>query len=206
MIVSAAPQISTGFLKSKLRKDDFVICADGGADILLECAIVPDLIIGDFDSSKKYRQFAGTDIITLPVSKDDTDTMYCVKHALQMGFSDFIFLGATGGRLDHTLANLSLLLFLRSKGASGTVSDQYNDISLLNEGENVLRNLKGRTISVMPFACESVCLSYSGMLYPLEHSTITSVYPYSISNVALSDAVTVTVHSGNALLVLPTKE
>lgn len=206
VIVSASPQVSPDFIKSRLRTDDFVICADAGADAMLKVGVKPNLIIGDFDSAKFINRFNDVEIVTLPAVKDDTDTMYCVKYALHSGFKDFLFLNATGGRTDHTLANLSCLLFLRNNGASGMISDQYNDISLLEKGDNVLYNLKERTISVMPFACENVCLSYIGMMYPLNKSTVTADYPYSISNVVLSDAATVTVHSGNALLILPALE
>lgn len=203
VIVSASPQVCSDFIKSRIRNDDFIICADAGADAMLKVGIKPDLIIGDFDSAKFINRFNDVEIVTLPAAKDDTDTMYCVKYALQRGFKDFLFLNATGGRTDHTLSNLSCLLFLRNNGASGIISDQYNDISLLEKGNNILYNLKGKTVSVMPFACEKVCLSYTSMMYPLNKSTVTADYPYSISNVVMNNDATVTVHSGNALLIIP---
>lgn len=206
VIISASPQLTDDFVKSKICKDDFIICADGGADTLIKSGIQPNLVAGDFDSSKNYKQIKGVEIITLSVKKDDTDTMYCVRYALNKGFKNFLFLGSTGGRIDHTLANLSILLFLKKNGAFGIISDEYSDVFLLESGNNEFKGLKGKTVSVMPFACESVCLSYSGMSYPLNRTTVTTDYPFSISNVASQDNVTITLHSGTALLVLPTKE
>lgn len=203
VIICASPQSDREFIVSRLKKSDFIICADGGADLLVSTGKVPDLIIGDFDSSKNYKYFENVKITVLPVSKDDTDTMYCVRTALEMGFDDFLFLGATGGRLDHMLANLSVLLFLKKNNARGVISDEFGDTLLLKQGDNILSEKKGRTVSIMPFACEEVCLSYKGMMYPLENSVISTEYPYTISNVTVNDNAIVTLHSGNALLVLP---
>lgn len=206
VIVAASPTDEIEFLRSQIGVDDFVICADGGADKLLEAGITPDLIIGDFDSSKKYNCFDPERVTVLPTQKDDTDTMYCVKTALEKGYKNILLLGATGGRNDHTLANLSVLLYLKKCGASGVISDEYGDTSLLNIGDNILENKKGKTVSIMPFASESVRLTYKGMMYPLENSEIYTEYPYTISNVAIADKVVITLHSGTALLVLPRKE
>ena len=206
VIVAASPNDEIEFIKSQIMEDDFVICADGGADKLIETGIMPDFIIGDFDSSKNYTYFDSSIVTVLPTQKDDTDTMYCVKTALEKGYKDFLILGATGGRIDHTLANLSVLLYLKKSGASGVISDEFADTALLSIGDNILENKKGKTVSIMPFASDSVRLTYKGMMYPLENSEVYTDYPYTISNVAVEDRVIITLHSGTALLVLPRKE
>lgn len=206
VIVAASPQTNVSFIKSQISENDFIICADGGADKLAEAGITPDWIIGDLDSSSNYAHFENTNVTVLPTQKDDTDTMYCVKKALEKGFKSFLFLGATGGRIDHTLANLSVLLYLKKNNAVGIISDEFADTFLLNIGDNVFENVKGRTISVMPFASDSVRLTYKGMMYPLENAVVKTEYPFSISNVAVSDTTVITLHSGTALIVLPRKE
>lgn len=206
VIVAASPQNDQSFIKSQISNDDFIICADGGADALISTGVTPDLIIGDFDSSQHYKVFNDTKTVTLPTCKDDTDTMYCVKTALDMGYRNFLLLGATGGRLDHTLANLSVLLFLDKYNAMGVISDEYGDTMLLHHGDNPIKNMKGRTASVMPFACNEVCLSYKGMKYPLDNDLVSAEYPFTISNVIIDELTVVTLHSGNALLVLPRSE
>lgn len=205
VIIGAAPNTSTEFIASRIRKDDYIICADGGADRLVGSGIVPDLIIGDLDSSKSYSFFKETHITVLPTQKDDTDTMYCTKKALENGFKRFLYLGATGGRIDHTLANLSVLMYLKAHGAHGMISDEFADISLLCSGENVLSGVKGKTISIMPFACGEVCLTYEGMFYPMSNERVTADYPFTISNVAVAESVKIILHSGTALLIIVNK-
>lgn len=205
VIIGASPEAGIDFIKRQIKDNDYIICADGGADHLVGSDIVPDLIIGDLDSSKNYSFFKETNITVLPTQKDDTDTMYCTKKALNDGFKKFLYLGVTGGRVDHTLANLSVLLYLREYGAYGVISDEFADTSLLCNGENILSDVKGKTISVMPFACNSVCLSYEGMFYPMSNGTVKVEYPFTISNVADRDSVRITLHSGTALLVIVRK-
>ena len=202
VIVSASPDSDSEFIKSHIADDDFVICADGGADKIIPTGIIPDLIIGDFDSSGKSDYFRDTEVITLPVMKDDTDTQHCAEAAMDRGFKNILFLGATGGRLDHTLANLSVLLYLKNRGAKGRIVDKYSDISLLENGDNKLFGAKGKTVSVMPFVSKEVTLSYEGMLYPLKNQTVSAEYPFTISNIAEADEVTVTLHKGEALLII----
>ena len=199
VIVSASPDRDTSFIRASINDNDFVVCADGGIDILKDTDIVPDLIVGDFDSAVFPDAFKSVETITLNVRKDDTDTLHCVDVALDRGFRDFLFLGATGGRTDHTLANLTVLLYLRKHGAKGVISDRYNDIYLLENGENILETVSGTTISVIPFASYAAELSYTGMSYPLDHGEVTADYPYTISNIAVSDRVVITLHSGTAL-------
>ena len=202
VIVAASPDTDSVFIKSHITDDDYVICADGGADKLIPIGIIPDLIIGDFDSSREHNYFRDTEVITLPVMKNETDTWSCMKAAVAKGYKDILFLGATGGRIDHTLANLSILIYLKGIGAKGRIVDKFSDVILLKDGENKLIGAKGKTVSVMPFASGEVTLSYKGMLYPLEHQTVSAEFPYSISNFAVDDEVTVTLHSGEALLII----
>ena len=202
VIISASPELDSDFLASQINADDYVICADGGADKLIPIGIVPNLIIGDFDSSVNYKHFKDSEVVTLKVQKDDTDTMHCAAEAISRGFKNIVFFGATGGRIDHTLANLSVLLYLQNNDASGKIIDEFNEISLLNSGRNILANVCGKTISVMPFACFTATLSYKGMFYPMESQSVNADFPYTISNVAVDDEVEIFLHSGTALLII----
>lgn len=200
VIICASPDADADYISSSIRDGDFVVCADGGVDILSGTDITPDLIVGDFDSAKKPDAFHGVETISLKVRKIDTDTMHCADVALERGFKSFLFLGAMGGRTDHALANLSILLYLQKRGAHGVISDSFNDIMLLSQGENVFKTKVGTTVSVLPFACNVAKLSYTGMSYPLDGGTVTAEYPYTISNEAVSREITVTLHEGSALI------
>ena len=206
VIISASPELNSDFLKTHIKPEDYVICADGGADKLIPIGIVPDLIIGDFDSSQNYKYFKKSEIVTLEVQKDDTDTMHCAAEAVKRGFKNIVFFGVTGGRIDHTLANLSVLLYLKNNGAEGKIIDEFNEISLLNQGGNVIENVKWKTVSVMPFACFTATLSYKGMFYPLENKSVDIDFPYTISNIAVENNIEVFLHSGTALLIIVNKD
>lgn len=201
VIISASPEYDTDFIREYIRSDDYIICADGGLNRLISIGIEPDLIVGDFDSSENFDYFKHTEIIRLQVQKDDTDTMHSAQEAVRRGFRNLVFLGATGGRLDHTLANLSVLLYLQNNGASGVISDRYNDVMLLKQGRNVIHGVKGKTISVMPFASFTAELSYKGMYYPMTQKEVRADFPYTISNIAVEDTVEIFLHSGTALLI-----
>ena len=202
VIISASPDKDEEYIKSCVRADDYIVCADGGADAIAGLEIAPDLIVGDFDSAVNIELFKDTEIVTLNVRKIDTDTMHCVDECLARGFTEFLFLGATGGRSDHALANLSILLYLSKKGAHGVISDRYNDIMLLSAGENMIHTKPGKTISVLPFGAPSAVLSYEGLSYPLDHGEVKVSYPYTISNEAVCENVSITLHRGCALVFI----
>ena len=201
VIVAASPDCDDDFIGKFIQDDDYVICADAGFDKLLNTNIIPDLIAGDFDSSKKLGMFDQVPTIRLPVQKDDTDTMYCVKTALEKGFKRVVILGAIGGRFDHTLANLSCLLYMQSAGAAGRIVDGINDIRLLDKGLNVYRGVLGKTVSVIPFGCSEAVLSYEGLFYKLEKGRVGIDYPYTVSNYAAEDEIKIHLHSGTALII-----
>ncbi len=200
VIVSASPDTDPEFVEALVNKDDFLVCADGGVDLIAKTSLRPSLVVGDFDSAKQRDVFPEAEIVTLLTRKIDTDTMHCADIALERGYRSFLLLGATGGRTDHALANLSVLLYLASKGAHGVISDRRNDISLLMPGVNEFHTEPGTTISVLPFGDKRAVLSYTGMSYPLDHGEVFAEYPYTISNEAVSADVTVTLHSGSALI------
>ncbi|MBQ1388569.1 MAG: thiamine diphosphokinase [Clostridia bacterium] len=201
-VICAAPEQDLEFIGSAVRESDFLVCADGGCDVLSRIDIIPDLIIGDFDSAESNDVFPLSERITLDTHKDDTDTMYCVKECMTRGYREFLFLGATGGRTDHLLANLSILLYLGNHGAHGVIRDKYNDIMMLDIGDNVINVDQGTTISVIPFGSAFAELSYKGLYYPLSHTKVTVEYPYTISNESCGDEVVITLHSGSALLFI----
>ena len=104
VIIGGAEIRDYRLMRSYFHDDDFVIYCDCGLKHVDGIGIPPSLIIGDFDSHPKPEN---TDnVITLPVVKDDTDTIFAVKEAINRGFSKVIMMGVTGGREDMTFGNL----------------------------------------------------------------------------------------------------
>ena len=83
VIVSASPELESDFIKENITDNDYIICADGGTDKLITTGLIPDLIVGDLDSSENYGFFKDVELITLQVQKDDTDTMHCAQEAVK---------------------------------------------------------------------------------------------------------------------------
>jgi thiamine pyrophosphokinase len=97
--------------RALLRPDDFILCADGGTRHALAMGIIPNAIIGDMDSLPSYFQPSTFDgeLILFPKDKNETDLELAIDHALTLQPDQILILAALGGRMDQTLANISLL-------------------------------------------------------------------------------------------------
>ena len=101
-------------LRSMPGAEALVIAADGGFDYARSLGIEPALVVGDFDSMPRPETAA--ELICLPCEKDDTDMLYAARRALERGAAMCHLYGGTGGRADHTMANVQTLLWLRRRG------------------------------------------------------------------------------------------
>ena len=129
---------------------DMIIAADAGMNYCIRDNIIPDVIIGDFDSLGKIPE--SESVITLPVEKDDTDTSFAVKYAMSKGYDKFVIFGATGGkRQDHTFANITLLGFIsKNNGIGFLVSDDYT-ITSITDSKLIFDSKLSGNISVFSF-------------------------------------------------------
>ncbi len=187
-------------LRTYLKEDDFNIFCDSGLCHMEAMGLRPDLIIGDFDSHPDPH--LDTPTIVLPTAKDDTDTVYAVKEALRRGFDSFLLAGICGRRMDHTLANLSILLMLDSLGKEALAVDDYSEMEILSPGKEGKIKDQWPYFSLVAFGCESAKVTIQNARYPLDHAVITCEDPYGISNEPLpGQTALVLVDSGRLLLV-----
>ncbi len=178
--------------------DYFVFC-DGGLSHLPHINGFPDLIVGDFDSFEKPSWDVET--IVLPREKDDTDSVYAAKEAVRRGFDDFLLLGMTGGRIDHTLGNLSLLLWLHARVKSVRMLDDHSQIRVVTD-EPVEIDDSCVYFSLITISGPAAGVDITGAKYPLTDATICSDYQYGISNeVLLGQRARVSVREGALLLI-----
>lgn len=199
-IISGSPDCNVSFIKSAVKQDDYIVCADKGYQYAVKADIKPDLVVGDFDSCE-IEVNGDFELITLQTHKDDTDTMHAVDVALKKGYDEFLLLGATGGRFDHTFANISVLQYIHQKGAIGQIVSENEAIEYISVGKRTFENLKGVTFSVFPFGCPKVCLSITGAEYPLNKGYLVSSFPMGISNVFNSNFSIIEIYDGNAIIV-----
>ena len=203
MIIGASPILDGRVFQEFDPKDYFVIRADGGYETALKLGLVPDLVVGDFDSAQK-RPPASLRTLVLPVEKDVTDTMFAALKGLAKGLRDFVLLGCLGGpRFDHSLASIETLLYLRDHGAWGFLADERTKVFLLREEKLRITKLKGATVSVFPYGCPTCTVSYTGLQYPLTRGSLTvGGLLMGVSNSIVSDDAEIKVHSGTALVAV----
>lgn len=185
------------------RESDLIICADGGYTFANLEDIIPDVVIGDFDSySGDLDSIKCKSLVQVPIEKDDTDTLLCVKYALKQHYKDFIILGGLGGRLDHTIANLQAMAYICDQGAQSTLVDNRNFVTMLGQGELLIPRKKDQKLSLLAFSEKCTGVSISGVQYPLNNVTLKNNFPLGISNEFTSDYATIKNGSGKLLVIL----
>ena len=160
----------------------------------------PDLIIGDFDSHAKPENFEN--VITLPVVKDDTDTIFAVKEALRRGYEEFLLIGVTGGRQDHNLGNIYALLMLAKVGKKAMIVDDYSEISIISSGERVKVKWGWKFFSLMNISGVARGIDIRGAKYNLNNAEITPEFQYGISNEVLKPEVDAEIYLREGYLLL----
>ena len=186
-------------IKDMLRDNDFVIYCDCGLKHQDALGIEPDLIIGDFDSWENPN--ADTETIVLPVVKDDTDTFFAVKEAVKRGYDEFLLIGVFGGRLDHTLGNLSIMLNLFKQGKKVTAADDYSIITVVGESAEYISE-EFSFFSLLAIDGKAEGVTIKGAKYPLENAVFTPDFPLGVSNEVLpGETAEVSVKRGNLILI-----
>ena len=176
---------------------DLVVAADGGLLACRKAGIAPDLLLGDFDSLTPDPEEA-TPILRLPVEKDDTDTLAAIRLGLDRGCGEFFLYGGTGGRrLDHTLANLQSLLFLRRRGARGWLYDRDFVWTVIeNEGLDISKTVEWGLFSAFCLGDRAEGVEETGFQYPLAGAVLTPDFPLGVSNHILADTAHISVRRG----------
>ena len=204
VIVAAGEIHNYGSAISFLRKDDYFIFCDGGLSHAESLGIKPNLIVGDFDSCdsdvlSKYEEQC--EIIKLPREKDDTDTLYAVKLAVERGYSDFLILGAMGGRFDHALGNISILLYLEGLGKKAVLIDDYSVMQIAGRKPLLIED-NCSYFSVLTVAGDVSGVTIKNAKYPLENASLSADFQLGISNEVLPGKVAeVSVEHGRVLVV-----
>ena len=183
-----------------LKENDFLVAADGGCPRLMEAGLIPRLAVGDFDSAPPP---AGIDVVTLPMMKDDTDMLAALRIGLKRGYTRFALYGGTGGRLDHTLANIQCLNFLARHGARGTLYARDVALTAIRRGALAFAPDARGTVSVFSLTSRCRGVYLEGMKYPLANATVRSSFPIGVSNQFMGVRARVAVAEGVLLVVYP---
>ncbi len=197
LIISGGP--CSGLPDGILPTDyDLILCADKGYLHAKALGIVPHIFVGDLDSLPEDVSIQSKETFVLPPIKDMTDTQEAMTIALSRGAEHITVIGALGGRIDHTLANIHLLKFCLDRGATCELVDETSSVTLIDHPTRFLKR-EGFCISAIPLTkCEHV--KETGVFYPLEDATMDLGNPYGVSNEFTEEYAEI--DPGNGLLLV----
>lgn len=189
----------TLFIASLVKNYDKIIAVDGGLIHCERMKVVPDLIIGDWDSIPPDLMAHYPDVPTVrfPVDKDHTDLELAIQAANWPEVETIALFGVLGKRADQTLVNLHLLQRLPQKLRVETENETI--ISL--HGYHRLPSLPGQVVSLIPIGEPPSGITTTGLKWELDNAAL-SPHFFSISNVCLGDHFEVSIAQGHVLLCL----
>jgi thiamine pyrophosphokinase len=175
LIVGGGP-VSLVQLESELAlQPDLVLAADRGAAYLQELAALPQTLIGDFDSlpQKTLAEMvtAGVEIKSFEVTKDFSDLELALDLAVAKGATRIDILGGLGGRIDHTLANIGLLLKPMEQGIETHLLDPAHDITVAKDFLEIEAK-PGWAVSLIPLTTKVLGVTTTGLKYKLDNAVL----------------------------------
>ncbi len=183
---------------------DLVICADGGAQHALALGLTPDVVIGDLDSLDGNLQARlegeGCQVLVHPTRKDETDLELALRYAVDHGVDEILILGALGGRIDQTLANILLLALPELEGIKTRIVAGDQEMFLIR-GQALIEGQVGDTVSLLSIASDVTGITTEGLEYPLQHGILKLGPALGVSNVLTAPVARVQVERGLLLCV-----
>lgn len=205
-IIIAGGQVESQGWQRWVREGDWIISADGGAARALSWGLRPDLVIGDMDSlpeaARAILVSEGCRFIEHPRAKDETDLELALVHAAQEGAKEITVLGALGGRLDHSLANILLLTLPSLAGVSVRIAEGEQQALLARGGEVVeLEGARGDLVSLVPLGGDARGVTTRGLAWSLNEDTLHFGSSRGVSNEMTADKAGIQVGEGLLLIV-----
>ena len=201
-LVMTGGKLDLAFARSFLEHETFdkIIAVDGGLKAVKELGLVPDYIVGDFDSTAsevlEYYKAKNIPIRQFPTRKNETDMELGIILALELGATDLVLFGGIGDRFDHTLANAHYLLSLLKKGVRARLVDDKNCVEVIDR-QLTLHGKVGDLVSTLPLSMEITGITLKGFSYPLTDATLTLDGDYiAVSNVLAEETATIDIKSG----------
>ena len=196
-----------GVLRSRIcaRAFDLVLGIDGGARYASTLNVTLDAIIGDMDSISDLEQQAtsNTELISYRSEKNETDLELALIYAEEQGADQIVIVGAMGGRMDMTIANI--LLITHASLGSCRIEVWHGEQTgwvIKPPGGNI-SGRPGDTVSLIPMVGCASGITTKGLKYSLDNEELSFVSARGISNVMdkpsahikLSEGLLLAIHS-----------
>lgn len=181
------------------KDEDIVIAVDEGFSYCKEYNIIPDIIVGDYDSLGYVPK--GKEVIILNPVKNDTDTEAAINIAIERGCKKFYIYGALGGdRFAHSIANIQLLTYLVHKGLEGYIVSNNEICTVINKSISFNKDYKGY-ISIFSLSSECIGVNEIGLKYELNDYTLKNDTTLGISNEFIGKEAKIDLKSGDLLVI-----
>lgn len=194
----------------EIIQNKYIICADGAAKYLRQLNIIPNLLVGDFDSINSndlsWMKEKGVSYEKFPSRKDQTDTELALEYAFKISPKPkcIIIIGALGSRQDHSLANIMLLYNILQQGIEGKIINEDNEIMITKSHVSVKGKI-GELLSIIPLSPIAKGVTLEGLEYPLKNRDIPMGSTLGISNVFAENYAHIFIKEG-VLLIIKSKE
>lgn len=190
---------------------DYVIAVDSGLEFLYRNRILPDLAVGDFDSVSSetlqyFKAQRGVTFLKLNPMKDDTDTEFAIRRAIEMGAEKIMLLGATGSRMDHVLGNIELLGIGLEHQIPIMMLDAHNRIRMVDRGIVIKKEEQfGTYVSLIPYTPKVNHVYLKGFLYPLSDYLLKGFCSIGVSNEIAGEEASIEFGEG-IMIVIESKD
>ena len=134
--------------------------------------------------------------------KDDTDTEFAIRQAMELGAKEIVILGGTGTRLDHVLGNISLLGIGLKEGISIQLVDVHNRIRMIDKSLQLRKDKQfGNMVSLVPYFGAVKGLNLKGFKYPLQDFTMGGFSSLGISNEIVDEVAEINFAEGYLIVI-----
>lgn len=204
IIVTGGNKPSKKLLNSYIKSGDLIIGADKGSEYLYDYEIMPNVILGDFDSISEEKlkkiEEKQVEIIKFPPEKDYTDTEIAIMEAMKRGADTIYLFGGLGTRADHSLGNIGLLLTTKNKGARLLIVDDHNKMYLADKNMS-LNGSQGEIISFHALSDVVKGFEIRGAKYNLNSYDMHLLDPRAVCNEFIDTPINIKYESGELLII-----
>ena len=202
---SADPAFASDFIVGK--EYDAILAVDGGLALCHDIGLIPTHLIGDFDTVEeglleRYLHLPGIRVIRHSPIKDATDTELALTFCLDSRITSIHILGGTGTRIDHSIANIQILLHALKAGVSCVMYDAHNKIYLTDRGIELEREAQyGNYVSLLPLTETVRGVTLRGFKYSLDNVDFHIGSSLGVSNEITDSRASISFLSGIFLVV-----
>jgi thiamine pyrophosphokinase len=184
------------------KSDDITIAADSGYKNAESLGTSVSLLVGDFDSFDCKNVSENTKRIQVPEKKDFSDTQLAVDTALKMGADEIVIIGGISGRIDHSLANLSIIKTLTLSGIHAVISDGKNRVRYINSTSTLIAKSGYKYLSLIADGKKIKGVDIEGCKYPLKNATLSDCdQSLSVSNEITGNCALISVRKGGMYII-----